>query len=242
MAQSAGHDANYLATSGILDRNVDGMFDPPLADCAGALFAALTITAALYNRATTSSGCLIDIGLADTVMPLQLYQIAAFGSVGWTPKPESYYINGGMACYHDYRTADGRRVVLGALEVKFWQAFCSAAGRSEWVGHHEDPAPQAELIGELKAFFSSLSLNECIRLFEGVDCCLTPVLDLAEAMRSEQVLSRNLVRQTSQSLQALYPAYVDGLAPNCRSPLKKMDIPDAELHFIQRAENTDHEQ
>src|ERR1700722_21025519 len=31
MANAAGHDANYLATSGILDRNVDGMADPPLA-------------------------------------------------------------------------------------------------------------------------------------------------------------------------------------------------------------------
>ncbi len=232
MAQAAGHDANYLAISGILDRNVDGMFDPPLADSAGALFAALTITAALYSRAMTSMGCLIDIGLADAVMPLQLYQIAALGSVGWNPRPESYYINGGIACYHDYRTADGRRLVLGALEVKFWQAFCTAAGRPEWAGRHDDPAPQTELIGELRAFFSSLSLNECIRRFDGVDCCLTPVLDLAEAMKSQRVVSRDLVRQTSHSLQALYPAYIDGSAPKARSPLKRIGISDAESGFI----------
>jgi crotonobetainyl-CoA:carnitine CoA-transferase CaiB-like acyl-CoA transferase len=236
MSLAAGHDANYLATSGITDRNVDGMFDPPLADCAGGLFAALTITAALHNRSTTGKGCIIDIGLADTVMPLQLFQIAALGSVGWNPQPESYYLNGGIACYHDYRTSDKRRIVLGALEEKFWQAFCIAADRREWIGRHSDPNPQIHLIGELKTFFASMSLDECMRRFDGVDCCLTQVLNLEEAMDSPQIASRNLVRRTSQSLQALFPAFVDGHAPELRSPMRSIGMGDAESIFSRHSE------
>lgn len=231
LSQAAGHDANYLANSGITDRNVDGMFDPPLADCAGGLFAALTITAALHNRSTTGKGCVIDLGLADAVMPLQLFQIAALGSVGWIPQPESYYLNGGIACYHDYRTSDRRRIVLGALEEKFWQAFCVAARRPEWIGRHGDPNPQLDLIGELKVFFASMTLEECMRNFDGVDCCLTPVLNLEEATDSPQITSRNLVRRTSQSLQALFPVFVDGHPPELRSPMRSIPIGDAESVF-----------
>jgi alpha-methylacyl-CoA racemase len=227
-AQAAGHDANYLASSGITARNVDGIFDPPVADSAAALFAALSIVAALYKRSVTGQGCVIDIGLADAVMPLQLFQIAAFGSVGWMPRPETYYLNGGIACYHDYRTRDGRRLVLGALEEKFWRGFCVAAGRAEWILRHNDPEPQVELIGEVTAFFSSLSLDECVRRFEGVDCCLTPVLDLEQAMSAPQIVARDLVRRTSQSVQALFPAYVDGRAPIERSSLRSVSIGEAE--------------
>jgi alpha-methylacyl-CoA racemase len=228
LALAAGHDANYLASSGITARNVDGTFDPPMADCAGALFAALAIVAALYKRSMTGRGCIIDIGLADVVMPLQLFQIAAFGSVGWMPQPETYYLNGGIACYHDYRTSDGRRLVLGALEEKFWRSFCVAAGRAEWVSRHNDPAPQVGLIDELAGFFSSLSLNECVRMFEGVDCCLTPVLDLEQALSAPQIISRDLVRRTAVSVQALFPAYVDGQAPLARSTLRSIGVAEAE--------------
>jgi alpha-methylacyl-CoA racemase len=204
------------------------MFDPPLADSAGALFAALSIVAALYNRSMTGEGCVIDIGLADAVMPLQLFQIAAFDSVGWMPKPETYYLNGGIACYHDYRTSDGRRLVLGALEEKFWRNFCVAARRPEWIGRHEEPAPQVSLIREVTTFFSSLSLDECLHIFDGVDCCLTPVLNLEEAVSAPQVISRDLVRRTSQSLQALFPAHIDGQAPDARSPLRSVSLAEAE--------------
>ena len=228
LAQAAGHDANYLAGSGITARNVDGTFDPPMADCAGALFAALGIVAALYKRSTTGHGCIIDIGLADAVMPLQLFQIAAFGSVGWMPQPETYYLNGGIACYHDYRTSDGRRLVLGALEEKFWRSFCVAAGHAAWISRHDDPAPQVDLIDEVTGFFSSLSLDECVRMFDGVDCCLTPVLDLEQALSAPQIISRNLVRRTADSVQALFPAYVDGQAPLARSPLRSIGVAEAE--------------
>jgi alpha-methylacyl-CoA racemase len=228
LAQAAGHDANYLASSGITARNVDGTFDPPMADCAGGLFAALGIVAALYKRSMTGHGCMIDIGLADAVMPLQLFQIAAFGSVGWMPQPETYYLNGGIACYHDYRTSDGRRLVLGALEEKFWRSFCVAAGHAEWISRHNDPAPQVGLIGELAAFFSSLSLDECMCMFEGVDCCLTPVLNLAQALSAPQIISRDLVRRTADSVEALFPAYVDGQAPLARSPLRSIGVAEAE--------------
>jgi alpha-methylacyl-CoA racemase len=232
LAGAAAHDANLLASGGIMDRNDDCMFDPPVVDCAAALFAALSIAAALHHRAQSGGqGCTIDIGLSDVMMPLQACQIAAHARTGWLPKPRSYYINGGLACYNHYRTADGRRIVLGALEEKFWQSFCLGAGRPDWVARHGEPTPQAGLIEEVAAFFASLTSSECERTFAGIDCCLTPVLDIGQAVNAPQTQHRNLVRAERGSIQALFPAYVDGVAPQSRAALQTVTAEAAQQVF-----------
>ena len=103
-----------------------------------------------------------------------------------------------------------------------------AAGHAEWISRHDDPEPQVDLIDEVTGFFSSLSLDECVRMFDGVDCCLTPVLDLEQALSAPQIISRDLVRRTADSVQALFPAYVDGQAPLARSPLRSIGVAEAE--------------
>lgn len=229
-AAKAAHDGNYLATSGVLDRNgTDGpaFFDPPLSDTAGSLFAAIAILGALQGRRTTGEGCEIDLGLADVVMPLQLMQVADYGANGHVPKRRTTYLNGGAAYYQLYPTADGRHVMLGSVEPKFWRAFCEAAGRPDWVARQSDPVPQAALIGELAAFFGAMTLAEAVGRFEGVDCCFSPVLDLGEALTSDETRSRGLVRPGADAgdLQALFPAYIDGERPRPRPPLTTTPAP-----------------
>jgi crotonobetainyl-CoA:carnitine CoA-transferase CaiB-like acyl-CoA transferase len=100
LARAAGHDGNYLALTGVLDRNgLDAPFfyDPPIADVSGSLFAAIAILGALHGRQKTGLGCEIDLGLADGLMLLQLLQVAAFGANGTVPKRAGPYLNGGAA-------------------------------------------------------------------------------------------------------------------------------------------------
>jgi crotonobetainyl-CoA:carnitine CoA-transferase CaiB-like acyl-CoA transferase len=53
---------------------------------------------------------------------------------------------------------------------------------------------------------------------------LSPVLSLAEAVESEQVAARGLVRRGPDgALQALFPARVDGEAPSLRMPMRLTD-------------------
>jgi crotonobetainyl-CoA:carnitine CoA-transferase CaiB-like acyl-CoA transferase len=105
-------------------------------------------------------------------------------------------------------------MMLGAVEPKFWTAFCRAADRLEWIERHSSPIPQNELIADVAAFFRSITLADCVRRFSNVDCCLTPVLDLREAIESPHHRSRGVVRRSQAgSLQALFPAYVDAQPP-----------------------------
>ena len=225
--QAAGHDANYLAQAGILDRNGDEApvyFDPPVADTTGSLFAVIAILGALRGRDRTGRGCEIDIGLADVAQPLQIFQVADYGARGHSPSRNETYLNGGAAYYRIFATGDGRHVALGAIEDKFWQRFCEAAGQPEWVTRAKEPLPQHGLIRDLAAYFEALTLAECEARFAAADCCLTPILTAGEALESEHVRHRGLVRRgPAGDLQALFPARVDGESPATRTPPRSVD-------------------
>ena len=223
LAPSAGHDGNYLAASGILDRNgaeKPVFFDPPVADMAGALFAAIAILGALNGRNRTGEGAHIELGLADTLMPLQLMQIAEWGANATVPTRQSTYLNGAAAYYQVYPTADARHVMLGAVETKFWRNFCLAAAREDWISRHDDAFPQDALIAELAAFFAQSTAAHIATRFDNIECCLSLVLDLGEALTSPQVQARGLVRTAPGGLQALFPATFDGETTAPRTPLR----------------------
>lgn len=224
LAMKAGHDANYLAMNGVMSRNgrdAPAFFDPPLADVAGALFAATAILAALHGRNRTGQGCVIDLALADTLMPLQMIQVADYGENHNVPRAGETYLNGGAAYYNVYATAEGRHVVLGAVEPKFWQNFCTTAGRHDWIARHSDPIPQNTLQDEISAWFGALTAPEVMTMFSQADCCLTLVHDLSEALATPQIAERGLVRRAPDgALQALFPILVNGTAPNTREPLQ----------------------
>lgn len=226
-ANEAAHDGNYLAVSGIMDRNgVDDpyFFDPPVSDTSGALFAATAILGALHGRITTGCGCHLDIGLADVTMPLQMLQVAAWGAIGEVPARRGTYLNGGAAYYQVYRTRDDRHVMLGAVESKFWSNFCFAAGKPDWITRHGETIPQKDLIEDVAAYFRSIDLEQAIALFADCDCCLSPVLTLGEALSDQQTYDRGLVsRSDSGELQALFPARIDGEPPAPRRPIRELE-------------------
>jgi len=225
MAQEAGHDGNYLALAGVLHRNgvPPRCFDPPMADMTSGLFAVIAILGALEARRQDGQGCHIDLGIADVAMPLQLFQLAAIDVT--VPQPESTYLNGGAAYYRVYTTSDGRHVMLGAVEPKFWRAFCEAAEQPAWIPRQQEKLPQIALMRDLSAHFARLTLQECEACFGSTDCCVSPVLDLAEAVATPHHTERGLVRRTPEGeLQVLFPALIDGEPPALRQPLTEAGV------------------
>ena len=87
-------------------------------------------------------------------------------------------LNGGAAFYQIYATADGRFVTLSPLEPKFWDNFCNAVGRPEWIARRYEPLPQTALIAEVSALFASRPLAEWDAILGPADCCYQAVLDL----------------------------------------------------------------
>lgn len=70
--------------------------------------------------------------------------------------------------------------------------------------------------------FGGLTLAQCNERFGAADCCFAPVLDLGEAVQSAHVRSRGVVhRRPNGSLQALFPAVVNGEPPEPRAELSE---------------------
>ncbi len=239
LAEAAGHDANYLAEAGVLHRNGGAspmFFDPPIADVSGSLFGVIAILGALRGRNSDGRGCAIDIALADVPMPLQLFQVAAFGAVGLVPQRRETYLNGGAAYYQVYATEDGRHIAVGAIEPKFWHAFSLAAGQPGWIERQDEALPQTSLIADVAAFVATLTLDACRDRFRSPDCCTSPVLDIGEALGSPHTNGRGLVRTAPHgALQALFPARIDGRAPESRPALRTdADRPTSPLTLEER--------
>ena len=229
-AQRAGHDITYmalaggLATSGTATRPV--VAHPPTADFASGLQAALGIVAALLRRATTGAGASIDIAIADSVLAWQGLVLTGDRRAAHSQARAAGLLNGGAACYQIYETTDGRFVALGALEEKFWAAFCAAVGRDDWIARQWEPLPQQTLITEVAALMRTRTRDRWAGDLATVDCCFQPVLDPREVAADPQVIARGLVTAKSGAdplLQVLYPARFDGVRPADRQPVAEID-------------------
>lgn len=227
LRDAAGHDNNYLALSGLLAGvgpapALPTLVWPPLADSLGSLFALAAIVGALLARTRDGAqgqGCHIDLALADVAMPLQAFSLAEVGSGAAPAQRGEGLLAGGWACYGIYRAACGREFALGAVEPKFWAAFCRAAGRPDWIARQGEALPQRALRAEVEAWFRQHDAAALAQRFANVDCCLTPVLSRDEALNAPHHQARGLTVSADRGagVDALFPVRVDGEAPRART-------------------------
>lgn len=211
-AQEAGHDLNYMGLAGLLD----GIESPPTAQAAdllGGFAAASAILAALLRRERNGQGAVVNVALLDAALVAGIMARAEASAQDAVPDLSRGILSGGLACYHLYRTADGQQMALGALEARFFAAFCEVVGRPDLIAHQYDPTRQDWLRGELAAIFQTRTCDEWVAFLarSGADTCCTPVLNLRESAADAGVQARGLVFTDS-----------DGLA-HTRSPVRLAD-------------------
>jgi alpha-methylacyl-CoA racemase len=194
----AGHDLNYLALGGLLA--ITGTPDGPpavpgvpMADLVSGLWAALGVIAALLGREHTGRGQYLDLSMLDSVVALLAVPLHGWLATGCVPQRGKMPLSGKQACYNMYETADGEHMALGALEPHFWQAFCMAVERQDWLERQND-VDQASLIAELAALFRTQPRAYWTAFFAAHDCCCEPVLSLDEVFTHAQVVHRGLLR------------------------------------------------
>ncbi|MGH2968240.1 MAG: CoA transferase, partial [Solirubrobacteraceae bacterium] len=112
------------------------------------------------------------------------------------PRRGGLELGGSLLCYRPYRCADGW-VALGALEPKFWQAWCRGTGREDLIERQFDP-PGSASHAEVEAEFAGRTRAGWEAFAAEHDCCLEPVLGLDEALDSELARSRGMVAELEQ--------------------------------------------
>jgi len=198
----AGHDMNYLGLVGML--GLTGEADGPPVQAAGqiadlgggALMAAFGIMAALRERDSSGQGQMVDISMADGALSWLAMVAARHFADGTRPRRGGLELAGAYVCYRPYPCKDGW-VSLGALEPKFWQAWCAGVGREDLVDRQFD-GPDSETRAEVEGVFVQRTRDEWQRFASEHDCCLEPVLELDEALDSELVRAREMVVELDQ--------------------------------------------
>jgi alpha-methylacyl-CoA racemase len=200
--QRAGHDMNYLGLIGLL--GLTGARDGPpvqpggqIADLGGgALMAAFGVMAALHERRRSGEGQMVDVSMADGALSWLALVAGRYFCDGEVPRRGEQQLAGGLLCYLPYEAADGW-VTCGALEPKFWAAFCNGVERPNLI-EKQFEAPGSDAWRQVAAVFRGRSRDEWKAFNDEYDCCIEPVLDLDEALDSELVRARGMVSAIEQ--------------------------------------------
>ena len=193
--EASGHDTNYLGLVGLQIADIGG----------GALMAAFGIMATLRERdgggagsddAGSGKGQVVDVSMADGSLSWLAMVAAAYFADGTVPRRGDLPLAGALICYRPYECADGW-VTLGALEPKFWQAFCRGVGREDLI-ERQFERPGTEAHAHVVEIFKGRTRAQWEQFAAAHDCCLEPVLELDEALSSQLVRAREMVVEISQ--------------------------------------------
>ena len=198
----SGHDINYLALNGLLGLTGEAGGPPvqsagQIADVGGgALMGAFGILAALRERERSGHGQLVDVSMFDGSLSWLALVAAKYLCDGERPARGGLELAGRLICYRPYACKDGW-VALGALEPKFWRAWCRGVAREDLVESQFD-APGSDAHAEVERIFLERTREEWREFASRHDCCLEPVLGLDEALDSELVRARDMVLELAQ--------------------------------------------
>ena len=196
--EHVGHDINYIARAGLL--SLTGHPEPtipgvPVADLAGATFAAFSLVSALLARERDPErrGAYLDVSLTDAVVSWLSLHLAETLTTGQAVRPDEQVLTGAYPCYALYETKDGRWLAVGALEEKFWRRLCEALGVPEFASQQFNPHKKGEVFAKLREIFRRRPLEEWLEVLDPKEIPIAPVLDLGEVAQSEHVRARGLL-------------------------------------------------
>jgi alpha-methylacyl-CoA racemase len=198
----AGHDIDYLALNGLL--GLTGSPDGPPVQAAGqiadigggALMAAFGVMAALHERRRSGEGQLVDVSMTDGSLAWLALVAGRYLCDGQVPGRGDLELAGRIICYFPYEARDGW-IACGALEPKFWQAFCRGVGREDLI-EAQFERPGSDAWREVAETFRSRTREEWRAFNDEHDCCVEPILGLDEALDSDLVREREMVVELEQ--------------------------------------------
>jgi len=193
------HDLAIQALAGTVSLNLGADGEPcnpnlPSADMAASLMALSGILMALLRREKTGRGDYLDLSMHDALLAWLPNALGPVFAEDRAPQVKLERSWGGSAMYQLYRTQDGRHIALGGSEFKFARNLLQALGRSDLLEHMRHPpgALQEPVTTYLRQVFTTRTLAQWEEFLAPIDCCWAPVLNLHEALGSEQVAARQM--------------------------------------------------
>ncbi|KAL1512613.1 hypothetical protein ABEB36_002176 [Hypothenemus hampei] len=201
-AKKAGHDINFLALSGLLSlfgrKDENPIFPANLAADfgGGGLMCALGILLALYEREKSGKGQIVDTNMVQGVSYLGSFLYRS-QSLIWGNKRGCNLLDSGAPFYEVYKTKDDKYMAVGAIEGNFYQELLKGLDISQ------EEAPQFNFEQGRKLFttkFREKTRSEWCNIFEKLDACVVPVLDINETAAFEHNKAQGTFAQINNEI------------------------------------------
>ena len=199
LANTAGHDPNYIGIAGVLGcigkrngapaypLNLIGDFG------GGALYLAVGLLAAMLEAAKSGKGQIVDAAMVDGAasMMTTFYGMLAAGI--WIEQRGSNILDGGAHFVNTYQTKDNQYVVVAAIEGRFYRELLDILEiadpdlRTQQFNRDRWP----EFADRFQKIFLTRTRDEWCETFAGTDSCFAPVLTLMEAVQHPHAQARN---------------------------------------------------
>jgi crotonobetainyl-CoA:carnitine CoA-transferase CaiB-like acyl-CoA transferase len=229
---------SHMGEDGLLHRvrgvqYLGGTEESSAATALGAQFATMSAMAALTRRLRTGEGAYIDVASSDAVMAtawmgmiynLNYDRIGDRQGLGErTGRHEAKWPEGSTR-YQLYQASDGKPILLGLIEPKFWKSFCAAVGRPDLVATMlpgldiDYGADKPWLRHELQAIVATRTAAQWMELAIELGLPIGPAPALEDAPDDPHVRARGLLHETDIGgdgpfTYVGFPAKIDGAAP-----------------------------
>ncbi len=233
-AELAGHDLNYIATSGALwYASPPGQppFTPPtlVGDIGGgAMYLVAGMLAGLWRAQREGRGCVVDAAIVDGSAHMMAL-VMSMQATGLFRSERGASLLDGPHWARCYACADGGFMSVQCLEPKFYAEFLRLLGLSDDAefARQFDRALWPGLTARLTALFVAHPRDHWAALFAGSDACVAPVLSPIEAAADPHLLARGVWHWGGALQPAPAPRY------NVVSPEQPAPPPGRDQHRAQ---------
>jgi len=231
LAQTVGHDINYISINGVLEKigKRGQKPSPPLnlvGDYGGGgMMLAFGILCAMLEAQSSGKGQVVDAAMIDGSAALMAYMFGFETNPFYKPYKErdNQLFGGNNHFYNTYETKDGKFVSVGPLEAHFYMELIERLGKdkevfvNEWFGCPDaDISKFPELEKKMQEIFITKTRDEWVKVFEGSNACFAPILTFEEAQQHPHIKARNTYISIDGTVQA---------APTPRFSRTQSDMP-----------------
>jgi alpha-methylacyl-CoA racemase len=187
LANSVGHDINYISIAGAL-HTMGRQDEPPAVPLnligdygGGGMLLVVGVLAALLEARSSGKGQVVDAAMVDGSLALMAPVLGMWRGGGWIDRRESNVLDGGAHFYGTYATSDGKAISVGAIEPRFYAALLKGLGlEREQLPQQHERETWPGMRRRFAEIIAGQSRDHWCRVFEGTEACVAPVLSLEE--------------------------------------------------------------
>lgn len=196
LAHTAGHDINYISVAGAL-HPIGRAGGPPQIPLnlvgdfgGGSLYLVAGVLAAVISARTTGKGQVVDAAIVDGAAHLMAMMVSMQQAGGWSDERGTNMLDSGAPFYDVYETSDNMHMSVGGLEPQFYAQMIALLEIDDAPDRY-DLKEWPRLRTVLAARFAQKTQAEWVRVFDGTDACVAPILPLRLAPEHPHLQARS---------------------------------------------------